>query len=189
MTVRPRVVEPPELDHWEARVDLAAALRWAACLDMHECPSARCVMHLHSAFATVLASLEDSIVPPIDLNTATFFNRMIVDGALGGLAFEVEGERCAALLSDPRIRIMVMGNHGVLAIGDSVADTFNRLYYFEPAAQTYIRAPQTGKSLRLMPADASERIACELERYPGQAERHLAEIKAVLDEESSIYAS
>ena len=75
------------------------------------------------------------------------------------------------------------------SIGDSVADTFTRLYYFERAAQTCIRALQTGKSLRLMPADVCERVACELERYPGQAERHLAEIKAVLDEESSSYAS
>ena len=135
----------------------------------------------------MLASLEDSILPPIDLNTATFFNRMIVDGALGGLAFEAEGERCAAMLTDPRI--MVMGNHGVLAIGDSVADTFNRLYYFERAAQTYVRALQTGKPLRLMPAETAERVARDLERYPGQAERHLAEIKSLLDEEGSSYAS
>ena len=153
------------------------------------CRHARCVMHLHSPFATVLASLEDSILPPIDLNTATFFNRMIVDEALGGLAFEAEGERCAAMLTDPRIRIMVMGNHGVLAIGDSVADTFNRLYHFERAAQTYVRALQTGKPLRLMSAETAERVARELERYPGQAERHFAEIKALLDEEGSSYAS
>ena len=115
--------------------------------------------------------------------------RMIVDGALGGLAFEAEGERCAAMLTDPRIRIMVMGNHGVLAVGDSVADTFNRLYYFERAAQTYVRALQTGKPLRIMPAEIAERVARDLERYPGQAERHIAEIKSLLDEEGSNYAS
>ncbi len=247
MTVRPRVLERPGLDHWEARVDLAAAFRWTARLNMHEAVAnhfslavdleeirflinpnqmhfsrirasdlleldaddtdalsrpeapdatawglhaplhrryrhARCVMHLHSPFATVLASFEESILPPIDLNTATFFNRMTVDEALEGLAFEAEGKRCAAMLTDPRIRIMVMGNHGVLAIGDSVADTFNRLYHFE-------RAAQTGKPLRLMSADLAERVASEVERYPGQAERHFAEIKALLDEEGSSYAS
>ena len=32
-----------------------------------------------------------------------------------------------------------MGNHGILVIGDTVADTFNRLYYFERAAETYVR--------------------------------------------------
>ena len=97
-------------------------------------------MHVHSVFATVLASLEDSTLPPIDQNTATFYNRMIVDEDFAGLAFEAEGERCAGLLADPKVRVMVMGNHGLLVIGDGVADAFNRLYHFERAAETYIRA-------------------------------------------------
>ena len=34
-------------------------------------PHARCAMHVHSIFATVLASLRDSRLPPIDQNCAT----------------------------------------------------------------------------------------------------------------------
>ena len=47
--------------------------------------------------------------------------------------------------SGPKIKVMIMGNHGVLILGKDVADTFNRLYYFERAAETYIRALQTGQ--------------------------------------------
>src|SRR5690606_7114981 len=65
------------------------------------CPHARCVMHVPSVHATVLASLADSRLPPIDQNSAMFFNRVVVDEHYGGLAFEEEGERCAQLLSDP----------------------------------------------------------------------------------------
>ena len=61
-------------------------------------PHARCVMHVHSIHATVLASLADSTLPPIDQNSAMFFNRQVVDENYGGLAFEEEGERCAQLL-------------------------------------------------------------------------------------------
>ena len=82
-----------------------------------------------------------------------------------------------------------MGNHGVLVIGDTVADTFNRLYYFERAAETYIRALQTGKPLRVLSHEIAEKTAQELEDYPSQAERHLAELKAILDDENSNYAS
>ena len=114
---------------------------------------------------------------------------MIVDEDFAGLAFEAEGERRAALLADPKVRVMVMGNHGLLVIGEGVADAFNRLYHFERAAETYIRALQTGKPLRIMPADVAERTASEIERYPGQAERHFAEIRAILDEEGSNYAA
>ena len=244
----------PNMDHWQERVDLAAAFRWTARLNLHEavanhfslsinddgtrflmnpnqrhfsrikasdlivvdandpetltgpnapdptawglhgglhrhCPHARCAMHVHSIHATVLASLADSRLPPIDQNCATFFNRYVIDDGYGGLAFEEEGERCAALLTDPKHKVMIMGNHGIMIIGDSVADTFNRLYYFERAAETYVRALQTGQPLRVLPDDVAEKTAQELDDYLGQADRHLEELKAILDQEGSDYAS
>ena len=244
----------PNIEHWDQRVDLAAAFRWTARLNMHEgvanhfslsvnedgtkflmnanqvhfariraselllldahdpktlsyagapdptawglhaslhrcCPHARCAMHAHSIHATVLATLADSTIPPIDQNTAMFHNRHAVDDQFGGLAFESEGKRCAKLLSDPKVKVLVMGNHGVLVIGDDVADAFNRLYYFERAAETYVRALQTGRPLRILAPSIAEKTADEIDSYPGQAERHLAEIKALLDEEGSDYAT
>lgn len=114
-------------------------------------PHARCVMHVHSIHATVLASLADSRLPAIDQNSAMFHDRIVIDDHYGGMAFEEEGTRCAALLADPKTIAMVMGNHGILVIGPTVAETFNRLYYFERAAETYIRALQTGRPLRVLP--------------------------------------
>ena len=243
----------PNMDHWQERVELAAAFRWAERLNFHEavanhfslavnpggtqflmnpnqahfrrikasdlllldandpdaldrpgapdptawglhgsvhrrCPHHRCVMHVHAIHATVLASLADSTLPPIDQNSATFFNRYVVDACYGGLAFEDEGERCAAQLMDPKIKVMIMGNHGILVMGDSVADCFNRMYYFERAAETYIRALQTGRPLRVLSDEIAEKTAQELEGYPAQANRHLQELMAILDEEGSDYA-
>ena len=240
--------------HWQERLDLAVAFRWAARLNLHEavsnhfslvvedegprflinpnqvhfsrvrasdlllldagesappsgphapdltawglhasvhrlCPHARCAMHAHSIHATVLASLADSSLPPIDFNTATFYRRYAVDEHFGGLALEEEGQRCAALLADPRVKVLIMGNHGVLVIGESVADTFNRLYFFERAAETCIRALQTGRPLRVLSHEVAERTARQIETYPGQAERHFWELKAILDEEGDSYAS
>ncbi|KPP80975.1 MAG: hypothetical protein HLUCCO07_12285 [Rhodobacteraceae bacterium HLUCCO07] len=244
----------PNMEHWQERVDLAAAFRWTARLNLHEgvanhfslainadgtrflmnpnqvhfsrikasdlievdandpetlegpdapdptawglhggihrhCRHARCAMHVHSIHATVLASLADSSLPPIDQNCATFFNRYVIDDHYGGLAFEEEGERCADLLTDPAKKVLIMGNHGVMVIGETVAETFNRLYYFERAAETYIRALQTGQPLRVLPDEIAEKTARELEAYPEQDERHLSELKAILDEEGSNYAS
>ena len=244
----------PNMDHWQERVDLAAAFRWTARLDLHEavanhfslsvngdgtqflmnpnqvhfsrirasdlllidandpatmegpnapdptawglhgglhrhCPHARCAMHVHSVHATVLACLEDPRLPPVDQNCAMFFNRYVIDANYGGLAFEDEGERCAQLFDDPKKKVMIMGNHGVMVIGDTVAETFNRLYYFERAAQTYIKALQTGMKLRVLSDEIAEKTASEIEQYPEQDVRHLAELKAILDDEGSDYAS
>ena len=66
-------------------------------------PHARCVMHVHSIHATVLASLADSRLPAIDQNTAMFHNRHVVDGHFGGMAFADEGARCAWMRADPKV--------------------------------------------------------------------------------------
>lgn len=152
-------------------------------------PHARCLMHVHSIHATVLAALADSSLPPIDQNSAMFFGRYVVDDHYGGMAFGDEGARCAQMLRDPKLHTMIMGNHGVLIIGRTVAEAFNRLYYFERSAETYTRALQTGRALRVLSDEVAEKTAQEWEAYPGYAENHLREIKAILDAEAPDYAS
>ena len=245
-------IKPANIDHYEARVQLAAAFRWAVKLNLHEavanhfslavsrdgcqflinpnqrhfarikasdlllldsnhppaaddadapdptawglhgamhrlCPHARCVLHVHSIYATVLASLKDSRLLPIDQNTAIFYDRYVIDEDYGGLAFEEEGARCAAMFTDPKKQVMIMGNHGVLVLGASVADAFNRLYYFERAAETYIKALQTGQELRVLPDALAHKVADEIDNYPSQAQKHFDELMAILDDESTDY--
>ncbi len=146
---------------------------------------AKCVMHVHPIYSTVLASLKDSYLKPIDQNTAVFFNRMIVDDDFGGLAFEDEGIRCAKYFNNPKIKIMIMGNHGLLVLGDNIADAFNRMYYFERAAETYIKALQTGMPLRIISEVIAEKTALEMDNYPNQSESHFNEIKKILLKEGS----
>ncbi|MBK6466537.1 MAG: class II aldolase and adducin N-terminal domain-containing protein [Paracoccaceae bacterium] len=172
------------------RPDAPDPTAWGLHGSIHRaCPQARCVMHVHSIHATVLASLADSVLPPIDQNTAMFFGRYVVDDHYGGMAFGDEGARCAQMLADPKITTMIMGNHGVLIIGKTVADTFNRLTFFERAAETYIRALQTGRPLRVLSDEVAEKTAREWEDYPGYADAHLSEIKALLDADGADYAS
>ncbi len=151
------------------------------------CKHARCAMHVHSIYATVLASLEDSTLPAIDQNTLMFHDRYVIDNDYGGLAFEEEGNRCAGLFADPKHKVMIMGNHGVMVIGDSVADTFNRLYYFERACETYIKAKWTGMPLRVLSDEIAEKTASEIETYCDFAGHHFAELKAILDEDAPDY--
>jgi ribulose-5-phosphate 4-epimerase/fuculose-1-phosphate aldolase len=172
--------DPPAADHPDAPDPTA----WGLHGSLHRrCPHARCVMHVHSVHATVLASLADSRLPAIDQNTAVFHDRVVIDEGYGGLAFEGEGERCAQLLTDPKKKVMVMGHHGVMVIGDTVADTFNRLYYFERAAETYIKALWTGQPLRFMSDELAAKTAQEIEDYPGQQNRHFDDLREILDRE------
>ena len=89
----------------------------------------------------------------------------------------------------PKQKVLIMGNHGILVLGNSVADTFNRLYYFERAAETYIRALQTGQDLRVLPDEIAEKTAQEVEEYPEQGIRHFSELKRILQDEGANYAT
>ncbi len=151
------------------------------------CSHARCVLHVHSIFSTVLACLKDPWLPAIDQNTAQFHNRVIIDKGFDGMAFDDEGERCAAMLGDPNKKVMVMGNHGVMVIGSSISDAFNRLFYFERSAETYIRALQTGLDLNFLSDEVAEKTAQQWETYDGTADAHFSELKAILDSEEPDY--
>ena len=153
-----------------------------------QCQHARVALHVHSIHATILSTLRDPRLPPIDQNCAMFFNRYAIDTEYGGLALEEEAERCCQQLSDPNKKVLIMCHHGVMVIGEDVADAFNRLFYFERAAETYIKALWTGQPLNVLSDEVAEKTAIELEDYPGQAERHFAELKAILDREEPDYA-
>ncbi len=151
------------------------------------CAHATCVLHAHPAYATALAGLADSSMLPIDQNTARFFNRVVIDEGFAGMAFEEEGERCARLLGDRKV--MLMGNHGVMVVGPSVAEAFDDLYYFERAARTLVLAYGTGRELRLLPDDIAEKTARQWEEYCFTQQSHFRELKAILDEEEPDYRS
>jgi ribulose-5-phosphate 4-epimerase/fuculose-1-phosphate aldolase len=148
-------------------------------------PHARCVMHVHPKYATVLACLKDSSMPPIDQNTMRFFGRIAVDEGFDGMGLGEEGERLSRSIGNKSV--VVLGNHGVLVVGPTVARTFDELYYFERACQTLITAYATGKELRVVSDAVAEKTAQQWLDYPEYAEPHLREIMAILDEEEPAY--
>lgn len=159
---------------------------WAIHGAMHrKVPHARCIMHLHSKYATALAVLKDPTLPPIDQNSMRFYNRVANDGGFDGMGLGDEAERLAQVLGNRSI--MMMGQHGILVAGPTVAQCFDDIYYFEKAAETYITALATGKELNVASDAVAEKTARQWEDYPGAAEKHLSAIRAVLDEDEPQY--
>jgi ribulose-5-phosphate 4-epimerase/fuculose-1-phosphate aldolase len=148
-------------------------------------PHARCIMHLHSKYATALACLRDPVLPPIDQTTMRFFNRVAVDDGFDGMGLGEEAERIARVLGNRSI--LIMGQHGVLVVGPSVAQCFDDIYHFERGAETYITALSTGRELAVASDAVAEKTARQWEEYPGFAEKHLSAIRAVLDEQEPAY--
>jgi len=148
-------------------------------------PHARCIMHLHPKYTTALACLKDPVLPPIDQNTMRFYNRVAFDDGYDGMGLGDEAERLARVLGNRSV--MLMGQHGILMVGPTVAHCFDAIYYFERGAETYLTALMTGRELNIASDAVAEKTAQQWESYPGFAEKHFAAVRAILDEEEPEY--
>ena len=149
-------------------------------------PHARCILHVHSKYATALSTLKDPTLPPIDQNTMRFYNRVAVFRDFGGLGFEEESNKMAACIGNNRS--MLLANHGILTTGQTVAQAFDELYYFEKACETYITALSTQKELKIVSPEVAEKTAQEWENYSTDMEElHLKAIRSILDNEDPSY--
>jgi len=150
-------------------------------------PQARCILHVHPPYATAISCLADPEIKPIDQNTARFYNRVAIDLHYGGIAdHAAEGERLLRALGN-KTRMM-MGNHGVLVVAETVAEAFHDLYYLERACQTLTLARANNAPLNMLPHETAERTAEAWLNYTGSAYAHFAEMKALLDEKDPSYA-
>ena len=149
-------------------------------------PHAKCIFHVHSKYSTALSTLKDPSLKPIDQNTMIFYNRVSVFRDFGGLGFEEESLKMANALGNKQH--MLLANHGIITIGETVADGFNSLYYFEKAAETYLTALSTNKELNIVSHEIAEKTAQETADYPiNLARLFLNQIRLILDKEEPDY--
>ncbi|MDS9469314.1 class II aldolase/adducin family protein [Paracoccus sp. MBLB3053] len=163
------------------RPDAPDASAWTVHGTMHRMlPNARVILHCHSPYAVALSCLRDPTVLPLDNNTARFFGRTAYDLSFGGIAdAEEEGARLANAIRGHSV--LVMGNHGVSVVGETVADAFEDLYFFEKAAQTIVLGLSTGKPLAVLSDEVAQATAEGWKPYRGMAQRHFDYLKSELD--------
>jgi ribulose-5-phosphate 4-epimerase/fuculose-1-phosphate aldolase len=155
-------------------------------------PAARCVLHTHMPYATALSLLEDPVLQMAGQN-ALGFHGDIAYVDYNGLAFDYsEGERLARALGEKSV--LMLRNHGVLVIGRSIAQAFERLYFLERACQAQILALSTGRALRVLPAAVVESTAAQFRAGTSvggeeRAELHFQALKRQLDRREADYAS
>jgi ribulose-5-phosphate 4-epimerase/fuculose-1-phosphate aldolase len=155
-------------------------------------PAARCVLHTHMPYATAIGMLED---PRLEMasQAAIGFHEEIAYVEYNGLALDYgEGERLARAMGGKPVALL--RNHGVLVIGDSAAQAFERLYFLERACQAQLLALSSGRALHRVPqavltATAAQFKACTEVGGEGRTGLHFAALKRLLDRVDADYAS
>lgn len=164
-----------------SRDDAPDPTAWAIHGRLHATtPAARCVLHVHSPYATALACLADPSIKPIDQNTARFFNRVAIDFEFGGMADDdSETTRIANALADKKA--LIMANHGILVTGTTIHEAFDRLYHLERSCRTLVLAYSTNQKLKILSDDIAEKTAQQWEQYEESSYAHFEEMRAMLD--------
>ncbi|MBL8380481.1 MAG: class II aldolase/adducin family protein [Burkholderiales bacterium] len=158
---------------------------------IHRITGARVVLHTHQPWALALNMLKNNRLVA-STQTAAFFQGQIAydDTYLGTADFIEEGERLARLMGNKQV--LFMKNHGVLVVGDTVAQAYRRLYKLERACRTQVLAMGTGRELEVL----SEAVVRQVQTPPpdqshSREERermYFAAMMRVLDRELPGYA-
>ena len=159
---------------------------------IHRITGRRVVLHTHQTWALALNMLENNRLLPANQTAAFFHGHVAYDDTYAGTAdFPSEGERLAHLLGNKHV--VFMKNHGVLVVGDTVAQAYRRIYKLERVCRTQMLAMATGKPIELL----SDEIVKQVQADPVD-DRHSREerdrlffeaMMRILDRENPGYAS
>lgn len=156
-------------------------------------PQARCALHTHMPYATAMCMLDNPRLEMAGQSALGFYDEIAYEADYNGLAFDhTEGERLARALGGKSV--LMMRNHGVLVVGETVPQAFERLYFLERAAQAQVLALSTGRALRLIPEPVVRATAAQFKSGStvggkDRAELHFDALKRMLDRTSPDYAS
>ncbi|RJG13577.1 class II aldolase/adducin family protein [Pseudomonas cavernicola] len=109
-----------------------------------------CVIHTHTSAGIAVSAQEEGLLP-ISQHALKFYKRLGYH--------DYEG---IALNPNERVRLvrdlgshmaMILRNHGLLAVGRSIPEAFNQIYFLERACQAQVQALSGGWQLRYPPED------------------------------------
>lgn len=111
-------------------------------------PDAHCVMHTHTTAGLAVACLEEGLSIS-NFYAAQVANQVAYHDFEGVTVRMEEGERLIANLGDKRL--MILRNHGLLAMGMTIPEAFMRMWMLQRACEIQMASAPMGR-LREVPA-------------------------------------
>jgi ribulose-5-phosphate 4-epimerase/fuculose-1-phosphate aldolase len=141
---------------------------------------AHCVMHTHTTAGMAVACLEDG------LSITNFYAGQIAN-SVAYHDFEgitVRGDEAPRLIADlGSRRLMILRNHGLLAMGSTIAQAFLRMWVLQRACEVQMAAASMGR-LRTIAADVlavHQRDARKVQAGAGPGEADFAAMVRLVD--------
>jgi ribulose-5-phosphate 4-epimerase/fuculose-1-phosphate aldolase len=115
---------------------------------------AKCVLHTHTANGVAVATQRAGLLP-ISQHSLFVLNSVGYHDFEGPALDADEKPRLVADLGDNRC--LILRNHGLLTVGETVADAFVNMYYLEASCQIQVRAQSGGGELISVPKEVMDK--------------------------------
>ncbi|MCA0850045.1 aldolase [Salipiger thiooxidans] len=156
--------------------------------EMHRrLPRAKAAFHTHMPYATALSMTEGEPLIWAGQTALKFYGRTAVDHDYNGLALDnAEGKRIAEAVGEADI--VFMKHHGVMVLGQTIAEAWDDLYYLERAAEVQLLAMSTGRAVHPVAPDVAQAAYDQMREGDAESARlHLASVRRQLDAEEPQY--
>ena len=124
--------------------------------------NAHCVMHTHTRSGMAVAALECGLLP-ISMNATSFHQQIAYHEYEGSTLLLEEREKLAQDLGSSNA--LILRNHGLLTVGQTVAEAFLYMYRLESACQVQLDAMACGQPLTVPAEPVLERSARQMDEF------------------------
>jgi ribulose-5-phosphate 4-epimerase/fuculose-1-phosphate aldolase len=125
-------------------------------------PDVACVLHTHTNAGMAVSTLKCGLLPLTQ--TAMRWSRVAYHDFEGVVVDLDEQKRLADNLGDSEV--MILRNHGLLAVGTTIGQAFNNIYRLERACQTQLLAMACNAEISMPPQEVIARSNAQLTVMP-----------------------
>lgn len=123
-------------------------------------PEIRCAVHFHSPSALAVSCLKDGLLPLTQFSM--MFYRRLGYHTFEGISLDPE-EKSRFVQSLGRHNAMLLRNHGLLTVAETIPQAFMTAYYLEKSCQIQLMAQGTGQPLSPPSPEVCEKTAQQFE--------------------------
>ena len=135
-------------------------------IHMLENTSNHVVMHTHSRAGMAVAALKDGLLP-ISMGATMFYDDIAYHDYEGPSLYLDERSRLQSSLGNKRA--LILRNHGLMTVGETVPEAFVRLYRLESACRTQLDASAAGE-VNLLDHDTATKSGQGVNRFMESAD-------------------
>jgi ribulose-5-phosphate 4-epimerase/fuculose-1-phosphate aldolase len=125
-------------------------------------PDVFCAAHTHTRAGMAVSAMKEGLLP-LAQTSLRFYNRISYHDYEGVALDHSERERLIGHLGTNKA--MILRNHGLLTVGDTIYEAFSALAYLEKACQLQIDALSGGREIQLPPPEVCEHTAQQFDKF------------------------